>query len=495
MFGKRFSSILICSLIGILLGTVYVRFKPIFFIILFSILVGMLSLEAVSQKERRFVRNIYFIALTTRVIIAFILAGMTFFNPMREDNSGALSGDEHIYWRRAQDLAKIGVNNICYNSGRPYPSDKQSDYGVNGISIISSIFYSAYGFNLLAFKIAMCLIGTLTVLLTYHLSRDLFNIPTAKVAAVLVTFCPSLIRWSAQAIKEPFIIFLILVVFLALIKIKKIKKNRSWLLFIAFATGAIFILYSLQSCVAIISVLVVLFCLLLRLFCKFHLLNRLLIGILIVIVSAVYINQKDIMKYRLKNVLFKVAYHQYLQSTTGKSGYVLYPSYFAKAKDSESGFYPHHYPPIFYQHILPPPELIGTPKAYQAELAKYKIFYGSFFISYIVGLLYVAFSPFPWSISTVLQLQAYPQVILIYFLIPFIGLGILLSIRYKFREVFPILIFYFLILSLLALTEGNIGGLFRHRDWVMPISLMFGALGLIRIFYPAHIDSLVNKKE
>jgi flagellar biosynthesis protein FlhB len=108
------------------------------------------------------------------------------------------------------------------------------------------------------------------------------------------------------------------------------------------------------------------------------------------------------------------------------------------------------------------------------------------FFAYIKGLLYAFFSPFPWSIKSLNQFQAYPQMLFCYFSIPFAIIGLFYGLLCCRRQIiFIILMFALTMISLLALSEGNIGGVFRHRDWLNIFYLMFVAAGLTKVFFKA----------
>lgn len=483
-FKSKFIQILIWLILGVFSGIVYTLFKPVFVILILSIAIGLGFWFFLKKDEQRFITSIYFAALAIRIIATIFLVGMELSDPLRADNSGGLSGDEYVFMRRGLELSKFGLYNI--RTGRVVTSFGAGSraFGINAVSIMSSIFYSAFGFNLFALKMLTCMLGALTAVLIYYLSKKLFNIKIAKVASVLVAFYPSLIRWSAQVIKEPFIIPLILIIFLAVSGIN-LKK---WYLSLVIAILTL-ILYSLQPLIAVMLFLILLLCPLLLLYFKRINLIKIFITILSLFVLVVYISTNQALQDKIKRGLLTMVQHSYQQNIGGKSGYSLYPLYILNKQDP---FEHINHLPVFYRHILPPPEIIETAQIYQGALTKHRIFYGSFFISYLLGLVYVIFSPFPWSISTVLQLQAYPQIILTYCLIPFIVLGIILCIRYRFKETFLILFFYFGVISLLAISEGNVGGLFRHRDWVAPFTLMFGAIGLVKVFNPSGIAFLKN---
>lgn len=90
--------------------------------------------------------------------------------------------------------------------------------------------------------------------------------------------------------------------------------------------------------------------------------------------------------------------------------------------------------------------------------------------------------PFPWKIYSLRQLLSIPQTIVWYILIPFIIIGITVAIRFKIWQNFAILTYLFIITSVYALVEGNVGSAFRHRDLVLPFYLIYAAVGIAKVF-------------
>lgn len=466
-FKTKFIQVLAWVMPGLVLGVVSALSSAMFAILIISVVVGI-SLWFFSNKdERRFITGIYFVALAIRIIATLFLVTTMYFEPSRPDNSGALSGDEHVYWRRAQEISRLGINDIQNMKVATSFDRSQSAFGLNFISIISSIFYSTFGFSLLAMKILSCIMGALSVVIIYCIARGLFNRKIAKISCILAAFYPSLIHWSAQVIKEPFVIFLILLIFLLILRI----NLKRWYL----SSGillSILVLYSLQPYPVFILFFSFAALFLWWVFFKKASLIRISLFAICIFILAAYILRNDNPQNRIRDILLEIRYHSSWQTLTGKSGYMLYP---LRSDINKS---------------MPD---ISNVSDYFQELKKYNLFSSTFLITYLrayfLGLFYVIFSPFPWSVSTALQLEAYPQVILNYFILPFVALGILLCIRYKLKETSLVLLFYFSIISLLAISEGNVGGMFRHRDWITPFSLMFAGVGLVKIFWPSQMLS------
>ena len=112
-----------------------------------------------------------------------------------------------------------------------------------------------------------------------------------------------------------------------------------------------------------------------------------------------------------------------------------------------------------------------------------KIKWVNILISFCKGLIYAVFSPFIWSINSYSQLMVYPQVIFWWGIIPFIIYGIIWSIRFKRNETALMIFFIGSVYSVLSITEGNIGSVFRHRDWVTPLCFIFGAVGINKFIF------------
>lgn len=77
---------------------------------------------------------------------------------------------------------------------------------------------------------------------------------------------------------------------------------------------------------------------------------------------------------------------------------------------------------------------------------------------------------------------AYSQMCIWYILVLFAAAGFIFSLRRGFFKAgFIFIAYFFVMLSILAVTGGNIGTLFRMRDVITPIVLIFASLVFIRI--------------
>ena len=113
-------------------------------------------------------------------------------------------------------------------------------------------------------------------------------------------------------------------------------------------------------------------------------------------------------------------------------------------------------------------------------------------IAYPKGLFYVFFKPFPWHIKKLTQLFASVHMILWYFLFPFMCAGLYNAFRNLDKNKFILIIFFFGLASALALREGNVGNLFRHREIISFAYVIFAANGISNILLKRKNESSLH---
>jgi hypothetical protein len=99
-----------------------------------------------------------------------------------------------------------------------------------------------------------------------------------------------------------------------------------------------------------------------------------------------------------------------------------------------------------------------------------------------LGLVYFLFAPFPWAISSVLQVMTLPETLLWYALAPFAVLGIRDAVRSDYAQGLLILGVLAVSVSSYALVEGTFGTAYRHRSQFLPLFFIFAAQGLARVW-------------
>lgn len=111
-----------------------------------------------------------------------------------------------------------------------------------------------------------------------------------------------------------------------------------------------------------------------------------------------------------------------------------------------------------------------------------------------LGLVYFLFAPFPWAVSSVLQLITLPEVLLWYALVPFTLIGLRDSFRRDYPATLLIVGVLALSVSSYALVEGTFGTAYRHRAQFLPLFFVFAARGLVS-WWTARADERNRRRE
>lgn len=358
----------------------------------------------------------------------------------------------------------------------------ESGYRVDAFAKHIGFVYSLFGYDPLVIKFINSILSVFSGVLLFMLAKKMFSVRIANIVLILVIFWPSLFLWSITGLKDTLLIFL--VTLSIYIYIEHIRNNIGILeysilmlglltssyviFFVLLAFGILFRIYknhSFQCFVnkdifSIVTAMVVIkFC------CDFINLLRpftfmtLIFAFILSVVT--FIRRKDwiiftaltgvallciIILYKSDVAKFYAFYarqtvdHQYCQFVEGDFGYNVYPLEYYNSTS-----------------IIPLTTLI---------------------YSYFRGLSYALFSPFLFfGVRNIFNLFAALQTLFFCALSPFILRGLVITLRYKWKDVLPILTFSISTISAYALLEGNIGTMFRHRDSLMAFFIFFAVVG------------------
>jgi len=95
-----------------------------------------------------------------------------------------------------------------------------------------------------------------------------------------------------------------------------------------------------------------------------------------------------------------------------------------------------------------------------------------------LGLVYFLFAPFPWAITSTLQLLTLPETLLWYALVPFTVIGLRNGVRGEYAAGLLVMGVLAISVSSYALVEGTFGTAYRHRSQFLPLFFVFAAQGL-----------------
>lgn len=387
------------------------------------------TMVKLNEKDRpAAVLKIFYSGFALRILLCLLLAWLAY---RGKGNIFFLGADDYGYALNASSIVSAwketgylpGPNSLWW---MPWAGDLNYTY------LIAFLYYFIGEYYLMTLFLN-CVFGSLTVLLLYFITRDIFGRRSALIASGLCAFWPSLILWSTQNLKEPVTVFTIMIIFWLVLKLQKnFKKVIFWILW---AVSLLFI-YRVRGSIAIILLLVSVLALFLS---YFRHRMKTVIPVLAVILVFSAMNQN------LASSIFKryggLPSESIFQALNQAHKVRLWAADTAYLENTD----------------------ISTPLTFLMNSPKF--------------LLYIMFSPFPWQATKIKHVFGAMEMLIWFSLFFFMIKGIAVSIRYKLKETIFILIF----LSVMIVTffgEGNVGTLYRHRALIWPVMFIYTAVGL-----------------
>lgn len=431
-------SILLGSLLG-LYSLIFPYFNLLVSIVLFIIITIFVFLP---KEDRTFALKLFCVALILRLSILVFAYSFT------SKNGGWFFGDEwgiSVYaWQIKDSIKEVGYPAVWQT---PPPTSifvrvpvSLGDYGINGYTYWVSLLYSFFGYVTLLPKIINSILGASSGILSYLIARELFNRRVAVLSMILVTFFPSLIFWSVLNLKDTIFILLSMAILYFLIRFQKSKDP----VYLPLLIITIFSESTLRSNMLLIILILVICSYIIML--KKHHRNVLILAFFIGLAIFFFLNKAFFLK-ELKSWLSLLIIRHTGNINTQGFGYKLLPE----------------------QYYSMDADLTTIP-----FIATLKLFF--------LGWIYFIFVPFPWAINSLSQLVSLPQMIFWYGLFVFSLIGIYLCIRDKIKISFCLILFIFLMGSIIVFSSGNIGTTFRHRDMLTPFFLIFSAFAIVKLF-------------
>jgi len=356
---------------------------------------------------------------------------------------GELSQDEGLYSKKALLLSfQIkGYKDIEKHFADYFVNDYdmlQKDYGFNIYTRLLAGFYYVFGYQIQAARLINAVIFMIAFLLIFYVAKTVFDPKIARMASVVFAFFPSLLLWSSMICVDITIIACAAAFILFMIKFIKAKIGLAYFGLMMLSIIAV------RSIRPYIANLLVAFAAL-SFFYKAYILayRRYGIAVLSVVVAVLILAGINSGASHFLKLKFDGVIREMIQNQEG----------FAVADDSS--------------YVIYPTNCYVTKSCSLSEFAA----------AYARGMGYAVLSPFPWRIDSRLQLMACPQVIIWYVMLPFILYGFYLGFRSNGAVTVFIFLYCLCVLSVMALAEGNVGALFRHRDMVTPFCIIYFAAG------------------
>ena len=308
--------------------------------------------------------------------------------------------------------------------------------GAWGMVYLVAAIYTLLGRNVLAVQLVVAVMGAATAPVIYLCASHVFqNVRVARFSAFAVAFYPSLVLWSSQGLKDGPIVFFLSTAIFATMKLgeKFSLKYIAILVCTLFAvlTFRFYVFYMIFAAVAGAFVIGM------QKLTASNFVRQFAIIILIgLALTYLGVSRYANVHLTLYTKLDRVQRSRQDAAVSGQSG-------FGQDMDVSS-----------------------------AEGALTTI---------PIGLLYLLFAPFPWQLGSLRQSITLPEMILWWTSFPLLILGLWFSIKYRLRQISPILIFTVMLSIAYSIFQGNVGNAYRQRSQLLVFYFIFVAVGYVLV--------------
>ncbi|MGH9970071.1 MAG: hypothetical protein ACREBG_20070 [Pyrinomonadaceae bacterium] len=303
-----------------------------------------------------------------------------------------------------------------------------------GMVYLVAAVYGIVGRNMLAVQLVNSVLGAATAGVIFLCAHEVFNnVRVARLAGIAVAFFPSLVLWSSQGLKDGPIVFFLALSILATLKLgKKLTvKNLAVLVFSLFSLLSFRFYVFYMIAIAIGGAFVI----------GMQTLSsksfvRQFIAVIVLGLALTYLG---VTRYA------NVQYERYgsLQSVQRSRANA--------ATAAQSGF---------GQEVD-----VSTTRGALGTIP--------------LGLIYLLFAPFPWQLVSLRQSITLPEMVIWWASVPLLVLGLWFSIRYRLRQISPILIFTVMLSIAYSVFQGNVGTAYRQRAQLLVFYFIFVAVGYV----------------
>ncbi len=312
-----------------------------------------------------------------------------------------------------------------------FVGEGQSAWGmVNMVAVV----YAGLGRNMLAIQFVNSVLGAATAIIIFLCAQQVYqNLRVARFAAVAVAFYPSLVLWSSQGLKDGPIVFCLALAILATLKL----GEKFTFKYVVILVCSLFAVLSLR-------------------FYVFYMLGVAIGGAFVVgmqkLTATNFVRQFVVMVFLgLSLTYLGVTRYANIQADQFASLERVERSRLDASVSAQSGF----------------GKDVDVSTA-QGALSTIPM-----------GLLYLLFAPFPWQVISLRQSITLPEMIIWWASFPLLILGAWYSIRYRLRQISPIVIFTAMLSLAYSVFQGNVGTAYRQRAQLLVFYFIFVAVGYV----------------
>jgi len=373
------------------------------------------------KEERRFLLQLFIMGLVLRVLVGALI--------YRFEWQNFFGGDAYTYDAYGYLLAR------SWQYGSVFAEEWFTAGGGGGWGMIYLVaaIYTVVGRNMLAVQFFNAVAGAATTPVIFLCAQQIFrNIKVSRTSAYLVALYPSLILWSSQGLKDGPIIFLLALSMLATLKLGEKLSLKYFVILVSALFGILalrfYIFYMLVAAIGGTFIVGT------KAFSAQSLVRQFLIVVGMGLALAFLgVSQTASVQFENYANLEAVQHSRSTQSRLATSGY---------GEDVD----------------------VSTTTGALTAIP--------------IGLIYLLFAPFPWQLLNLRQSITLPEMIIWWGAFPLFILGLWFTIKYRLRQVLPILIFTVMLTLAYALVQGNIGTAYRQRSQLLIFYFIFVAVGL-----------------
>jgi dolichyl-phosphate-mannose-protein mannosyltransferase len=297
--------------------------------------------------------------------------------------------------------------------------------------------YGVIGRNMLAVQFINGVFGAAAAVVIFLCAHHVFNnLKVARLAAIAVAFYPSLVLWSSQGLKDGPIVFFLALSILATLKLGE-KLSVKYL----------------------IALVCSLFVLLAFRFYIFYMISVAIAGAFVIGMQR--LNARNFLRQFIVIIAAGLAL-TYLGVTRYASAQLeqyaslerLQRSRLDLATSAQSGF---------GREVD-----VSTTEGALSTIP--------------LGLMYLLFAPFPWQFGSLRQTITLPEMIIWWASFPMFVLGLWFSLKYRLRQISPILIFTAMLSVAYSVFQGNVGTAYRQRAQLLVFYFIFVAVGYVLLY-------------
>jgi hypothetical protein len=384
------------------------------------------SLLARDSEDGAFLTRIFIAALLVRLLLAvaiFVFRGQEFFggDALTYDYLGSAQLDA---W--AGDVYRSQIVKLGRGGGAAW-----------GMVYLVAGVYAVIGRNMLAVQFVNATMGAATAPIIYRCAQQVFNnLRVARLSAFAVAFFPSLVLWSSQGLKDGPIVFFLALSILTTLKLSQ-KFNLKYIAILMFSLFAIlslrfYVFYMISAAVA----------------------GALLIGMQKASATSFVRQFGIVITIGLGLTYLGVTRYADLQLKHYANLERIKISRLDSAKSGQSGFSPE--------------SDVSTGEGALKTIP--------------IGLIYLFFAPFPWQLTSLRQSLTLPEMMVWWASFPLLILGLWFSIKYRLRQISPILIFTAMLSIAYSIFQGNVGNAYRQRSQLLVFYFIFVAVGYVLLW-------------